>query len=504
MYTLGIDLGSSSVKASVFDVRTGKSISSAHYPEKELAISAPFPGWAEQDPATWWECAVKAVQSALGKGNIDQKKVRAIGISYQMHGLVLVDEAAEVARPAIIWCDSRAVHIGEEAAAALGNDYCQRHLLNSPGNFTASKLRWVIQSEPNLYNKVHKFMLPGDYLAFKLTGEMNTTAPGLSEGIMWDFEQQQIADKLLEQYEIPGNLIPTIIPTFGPGGQLGREGALAMGLEEGIPVSYRAGDQPNNAFSLNVLHPGEVAATAGTSGVIYAVTDKNLTDEASRVNTFLHVTGTPAQKRNGVLLCVNGSGILYSWLKKNVGLGRMGYEEMNAQASKVAPGANELQFYPFGNGAERVLQNRMPNATLCNLDFNRHNVQHVYRAGQEGVAYALNYGFEALMDIGIETTVIRAGKANMFLSPVFREAFVNTTGISLELYDADGAEGAARAAAYGAGFYPTLEDAFENLRPIDHILPSPALADQYQSAYKKWKEGLENQLRSIELNHTHK
>ncbi len=504
MYTLGIDLGSSAVKAAVFDVKTGRSIASAHYPETELLISAPFPGWAEQDPGIWWECTVKAVRLAVDESGIDPAKIRAIGISYQMHGLVLVNSQGEVIRPAIIWCDSRAVPIGAGAAESLGSAYCQRHLLNSPGNFTASKLRWVIENEPESFRRVHKFMLPGDYLAFKLTGALNTTAPGLSEGILWDFERQQVPGELLAHYEIPMALIPEVIPTFGSENRLGADGASALGLEAGIPISYRAGDQPNNAFSLNVLHPGEVAATAGTSGVIYAVTDKNLSDTASRVNTFLHVTHAPGQVRNGVLLCINGSGILYSWLKKNVGHGQLSYEQMNQEASKVGPGADGLQFYPFGNGAERVLGNQLLNAMLYHLDFNRHDTRHIYRAGLEGVAFALAYGFEALKDIGIKTTVIRAGKANMFLSPVFREAFVNTTGIALELYETDGAEGAARAAAYGADLYSTLTGTFENLKPIDYMAPSAELAEQYRSAYSGWKAGLEKQLASISLNRTHK
>ena len=494
MLTLGIDLGSSSVKASVFDVASGKSISSGHYPETELAIEAPSPGWAEQDPEVWWQCTLEAARRAMSNSLVDPQKIEAIGISYQMHGLVMVDKNMKVVRPAIIWCDSRAVGVGDEAARVLGDTYCQTHLLNSPGNFTASKLRWVIQNEPGKYNQVHKFMLPGDYLALKLTGQLNTTASGLSEGILWDFEQQEIAEKLLGHYDIPGHLVPEIVHTFGNVCHLNDESAMALGLKSGIPVSYRAGDQPNNAFSLNVTDPGEVAATAGTSGVIYAVTEKNLTDKASRVNTFLHVTQTADERRNGVLLCINGTGILNSWLKKNLGAGQRSYEQMNEMAAGIDVGSDGLLFYPFGNGAERVLQNRILNATLAGLDFNRHTSEHILRAGQEGVAFALNYGFEALREIGLESEVIRAGRANMFLSPVFREAFVNTTGITVELYETDGAEGAARAAAYGAGFYSSLDEAFKNLKPTHQISPENPVREQYQKTYERWKTGLEDQL----------
>lgn len=490
IYSLGIDVGSSSVKVSIFDIEKGKSIGSSFYPDKELHIESQKPGWAEQDPAIWWNSFLMAAKLAFNSSGVAPKEIQCIGISYQMHGLVLIDKDDEVVRPSIIWCDSRAVKIGDQAWKSLGDNYCTNRLCNSPGNFTASKLRWVQENEEAFYNRTKKFLLPGDYIALKLSGEVNTTASGLSEGIFWDFEERHISDELLSCYNIDKNLIPDQVPAFGIQSKVNASASKVTGIKMGTPLTYRAGDQPNNAFSLNVLNAGEIAATAGTSGVIYAVTDKKIGDKKSRVNTFMHVNDQPEAPRNGLLLCINGTGILNSWLRRNVGNEHLDYETMNSQAAQVPIGAQGLRFLPFGNGAERVLNNCQINASLLNMDFNHHNKHHIYRAGQEGIAFALKYGFEVLEDLGVAGKKIRAGKANMFLSPLFREAFVNTVEARLELYNTDGAEGAARGAACGAGFYNSFDEAFKGLENLQTIDPDEKIAAQYQDVYQDWKNEL--------------
>jgi xylulokinase len=497
MYSLGIDVGSSSVKVSIFNIETGKSVSSAFYPEKELVIEAKNPGWAEQDPEVWWQSFLNAGKKVFNQSGIAPDKIKCIGISYQMHGLVLLDKDHNVVRPSIIWCDSRAVGIGDLAYDSLGDSYCTGRLCNSPGNFTASKLRWVKENEEELYDRVAKFMLPGDYIAFRLSGEINTTASGLSEGIFWDFEERRVSEELLSYYDIDKNIVPDEVTTFGEQSRVNAIAAEATGIKAGTPVTYRAGDQPNNAFSLNVLNPGEIAATAGTSGVIYAVTEKKVGDKESRVNTFMHVNDQPETPRNGVLLCINGTGILNSWLRRNIGSDDLDYESMNSQAANVSIGAEGLRFLPFGNGAERVLKNRQLNASLLNMDFNRHNKHHIFRAGQEGIVFALKYGFDLLEDLGVAGKTIRAGKANMFLSPVFREAFANTVGARVELYNTDGAEGAARGAAYGAGFYNSFDEAFKGLENLQSIDPDEKVAVQYHEFYQDWKAELLNRLNQL-------
>ncbi|HEX8040280.1 MAG TPA: FGGY family carbohydrate kinase [Chryseosolibacter sp.] len=490
---LGLDIGSSSVKASLVDAKTGRSLAVAQSPAEEMSMLAPQPGWAEQDPDLWWKHLVISAKSCLQKSSAGADEVKAIGISYQMHGLVVVDKDHKPLRPSIIWCDSRAVAIGERATNAMGEKYCLEHFLNAPGNFTASKLKWVQENEPRIYEKIHKAMLPGDYIAMRLSGDIVTTDTGMSEGIFWDYQSRSVSDRVLTHFGFDKSLLPPVVPVFQPQGALSKQAAGELGLREGVKISYRAGDQPNNAFSLKVLKPGETAATAGTSGVIYTVTDKNAFDPLSRVNTFVHVNNTAARPSNGVLLCINGTGILNSWLRKNTASpGAVPpYDQINAEAAKIPIGSEGLVMLPFGNGAERILQNRTVNASLHGLDFNRHSQGHLFRAAQEGIVFALNYGFEVLQSMGLKTSVIRAGHANMFLSPVFREAFVNTIGAPLELYNTDGATGAAIGAGLGAGIFASSDEAFAGLTAKQLVEPEGNKRELYKKAYLKWSAHLD-------------
>ncbi|WKN40813.1 xylulokinase [Tunicatimonas pelagia] len=493
-YLLGYDIGSSSIKASLVQSDSGKIIASATSPDKELPMDAPQEGWAEQHPDLWWEHLVKATHQ-LRQANAEAlKQVAAIGISYQMHGLVVVDKNQQVLRPSIIWCDSRAVQTGEQAFNELGQDWCLSHLLNSPGNFTASKLRWVQANEPQIYEQIHKIMLPGDYIAMKLTGEINTTVSGLSEGIFWDFKSDSPSDKLLDYYQIDQSLIPEQVPTFGEQGKVQYGVAEELGLSANIPVAYRAGDQPNNALSLNVLKPGEVATTAGTSGVIYGVSDQLEYDSQSRVNSFAHVNYSQDEPRYGILACVNGTGILNSWLKHQLLLDRLSYEEMNQRAQQAPIGSAGVVVLPFGNGAERPLANAEIGAQIGGVEFNTHNTSHILRAAQEGIVFALKYSLDIMEAMGMEVNCVKAGKANMFLSPIFREAFANTTGATIELYDTDGAAGAARGAGIGSGEYANPEEAFAHLQQIDQIEPDSDKQSAYAEAYEHWLEALNQHL----------
>lgn len=488
-YVLGFDIGSSSVKAALLNVETGMAEAIAFSPSSEMAMLAPAPGYAEQDPEMWWTELLNAVALLRKQVSWAPSEIGAIGISYQMHGLVCVDKNLKPLRPSIIWCDSRAVPIGQKASAALGEEFVLKHYLNSPGNFTASKLKWVKDNEPDLYEKIHKIMLPGDYIAAKLSGDVVTTVSGLSEGIMWDFSQAGVAKDLLDYYGIDESLLADRVPTFGDQGEVSAAAGALIGVAAGTPISYRAGDQPNNAWSLNVLDPGEVAATAGTSGVVYGVTDKVNYDPKSRVNSFAHVNHMDPDTRLGILLCVNGTGILNSWLRKNF-FGAMSYEEMNRKAAEVAPGAEGVKCYPFGNGAERVLGNKEPGGVMQGLSFNRHHSGHILRAAQEGIVFALQYGMEVMQEMGMEIRTVRAGHANMFLSDVFASAFANTSGAKLELYNTDGAVGAARGAARGAGLLDSREACFRGMAKVKEYGPAKELSAAYADAYGAWKEQL--------------
>ncbi len=491
MYLLGYDVGSSSVKASLINAESGRSVASAFYPKKEMKIAAPKPGWAEQDPDQWWSNLILATNDVMQSAEIDPSSIKSIGIAYQMHGLVLVDKDYNLLRSSIIWCDSRAVSYGDHAMEKIGQDRCLSHLLNSPGNFTASKLSWVIMNEPEIYEKAYKFMLPGDYIAMKLTGEINTTISGLSEGIMWDFQENSLADFLLDYYGIHQHLVPDIVPTFSEQGRLSSAAAEELGLVPGIRIAYRAGDQPNNAFSLNVLNPGEIAATAGTSGVVYGVSDEVKYDPLSRVNTFAHVNHSPELNRLGVLLCINGTGIQYSWLRQHLAQREMNYPALNDLAMEAPIGSDGLLMLPFGNGAERMLGNKDVGATVKNINFNIHNSAHLVRAAQEGVAFSMHYGMEILKEIGINPTVIRAGWANMFLSKIFRETLAEISGATIELYDTDGSVGAANGAGIGSGIFGSFEEAFENLNRRMVVEPTNIEPERYKEAYRHWTEVLD-------------
>ncbi|EHQ27209.1 xylulokinase [Mucilaginibacter paludis] len=490
MLLLGIDIGTSSIKVSVVDADLQTCIASAQYPETESAITSRQAGWAEQSPEMWWEHVQKAILLAQIKKQLDPKDISAIGIAYQMHGLVLVDKDQNCLRDSIIWCDSRAVEIGNDAFDHIGHEVCLSHLLNSPGNFTASKLAWVKANEPDIYAKTDKIMLPGDFIAMKLTGEITTSVSALSEGIFYDFLCNRLSAEVLEYFGFSEDLFAAIKPVFADHGHLKQSVADALGLRAGIPVAYKAGDQPNNALSLNVLNPGEVAATAGTSGVIYGVSDVLAYDKESRVNTFAHVNYTDEQKRLGVLLCINGTGSLNRWTKTVFGADTT-YQQMNTEARQIKLGCDGLRILPFGNGAERMLNNKMVGVHFQNIDLNLHTRAHIFRAVQEGIAFSFRYGLDIMRENGMNPTIIRAGKANLFLSDLFTEAFVNATGVPVELYKNDGSIGAALGAGIGCGIYTTPQEAFSNMKAIQLVEPSNP---GYEAIYQEWKGLLDKQL----------
>lgn len=487
MYSLGIDVGSSSVKVSLLDIESGKCVGSATNPKVEAPIRALHKGWAEQDPEMWWGFVCDGIKE-IGAG-CKLSDVVSIGITYQMHGLVAVDKDVKPVRDAIIWCDSRAVEIGAEALEGIGYGKCMEHLLNSPGNFTASKLAWVKRNEPELYARIYKFMLPGDYIAYKLSGEVATTETGLSEQILWDFKESRRADFVAEYYGIEADKFPVTVPSIGLQCRTDAAAERELGIPEGTPICYRAGDQPNNAFSLNVLAPGEIAATGGTSGVVYGVTDIPKADSASRVNTFVHVNNSADEHRYGVLLCINGTGILNSWVHHRI-TPDMDYGMMDEKAAEAPAGSDGLLVLPFGNGAERVLENRNIGARFVGLDLVRHSTEHILRATQEGIAFSFRYGIDIMKDLGLDLKVIRAGKANLFLSPLFRSTLATLCDASIELFNTDGSLGAARGGALGAGYYRTPEEAFATLEKLEQVNPVHVWKDALEHAYQNWKAEL--------------
>lgn len=493
-YLLGFDVGSSSVKASLVDSDSGVCVASAFYPEKEAPIIAVKSGWAEQDPQMWWDNAKLSLKKVMADSSVKGEDIKAIGISYQMHGLVCVDKNQNVLRPSIIWCDSRAVPYGEKAFENIGPKECLGHLLNSPGNFTASKLAWVKENEPQLFEKIYKIMLPGDYIAMKLSGTINTTISGLSEGMLWDFKNKKVAKFLLDYFGFDESLIADIVPTFSVQSEVSEAAANELGLKAGTPISYRAGDQPNNALSLNVFNPGEIASTAGTSGVVYGVLGEANYDIKSRVNTFAHVNYQKDMERLGVLLCINGTGILNAWMRRNVAPEGISYSDMNDMMASVPVGSDGITIIPFGNGAERVLENKEIGCSIHGVNFNQHGKAHLMRAAQEGIVFSFCYGMEVMQQMGMDIHKIHAGKANMFLSELFRNTLAGVSGATIELYETDGSVGAAKGAGMGCGIYKDHDEAFATLKKLAVIEPDEKRRAEYLQAYSLWKETLLQQI----------
>lgn len=493
-YLLGFDVGSSSVKASLVDSDSGVCVASAFYPEKEAPIIAVKSGWAEQDPQMWWDNAKLSLKKVMADSSVKGEDIKAIGISYQMHGLVCVDKNQNVLRPSIIWCDSRAVPYGEKAFENIGPKECLGHLLNSPGNFTASKLAWVKENEPQLFEKIYKIMLPGDYIAMKLSGTINTTISGLSEGMLWDFKNKKVAKFLLDYFGFDESLIADIVPTFSIQSEVSEAAANELGLKAGTPISYRAGDQPNNALSLNVFNPGEIASTAGTSGVVYGVLGEANYDIKSRVNTFAHVNYQKDMERLGVLLCINGTGILNAWMRRNVAPEGISYSDMNDMMASVPVGSDGITIIPFGNGAERVLENKEIGCSIHGVNFNKHGKAHLMRAAQEGIVFSFCYGMEVMQQMGMDIHKIHAGKANMFLSELFRNTLAGVSGATIELYETDGSVGAAKGAGMGCGIYKDHDEAFATLKKLAVIEPDDKRRAEYLQAYSLWKETLLQQI----------
>lgn len=492
MKSLGIDIGSSSVKVSLLDVASGACIASSTNPAQEMPIDAVQSGWAEQDPEMWWQYVVEGIRKIGQEHPLNE--VAAIGITYQMHGLVALSKEHKPLRKAIIWCDSRAVEIGAEALEAIGRDFCLEHALNSPGNFTASKLAWVKRNEPELFAQIDKFILPGDYIAYRLSGEVSTSVSGLSEQILWDFKEEKRADFVADYYGIPQEMIPEAGLSIGVEAHTNAATEALLGIPAGTPIAYRAGDQPNNAFSLNVMEAGEIAATGGTSGVVYGVVDTPKADPLSRVNTFVHVNHTPTTPRYGILLCINGTGILNSWMRRHVVQQTLDYAAMNELAEQAPAGSDGLVVLPFGNGAERVLENRTTGAAMVGIDLNRHTTAHILRATQEGIAFSFRYGIDLMRELGLKPDVIRAGKANLFLSPLFRQTLSTLTGARIELFNTDGSLGAARGGALGAGLYKSREEAFRSLQCLEVVEPCEADREALEKSYELWKAAVKARL----------
>ncbi len=496
-YLLGFDIGSSSIKAALVNAETREILTIVSAPPAEMPIASPQGGFAEQDPDMWWQYVCECCQKLIAQHPDARDNIQSIGLAYQMHGLVVIDKDGKLLRPSIIWCDSRAVTTGEEILDGLDKDQFLHSHYNYPGNFTFSKLRWIQQNQPDLFEKIDKIMLPGDYIAYKMTGLARTSITGLSEGIMWNFEKNEADRELFEKCGIDPDVVPEYQHTFSTQGIVTRHAAVELGIKPGSPVSYRSGDQPNNAWSLHVNEPGIMAGTGGTSGVLYGISEKPVIDRSQRTNSFAHVNYIPEKPRIGTLLCINGAGIMYSWIRRNITGQEISYADLEKRAATIAPGAEGLSILPFGNGAERMLQNKPVGAHIMGLDLNRHHQDHIIRAGLEGIGFAFYYGYEIMKDLGMTSQILRVGNDNLFQSKIFSQLLSSLSGITIEIRNATGAVGAALGAGLGSGYYKNPDEALSSQEVIQTIEPDQNLLFTYQEPYQKWKSELLKKLNDL-------
>ncbi len=478
---LGIDIGSSSVKVALID-REGRAIAEVREPSQEMPMKSLQAGWAEQDPEMWWQYTCEAIEKITSQ--LETSDILSIGLAHQMHGLVLVDQQGNLLRDAIIWCDSRAVPYGSLLADHIGTKQCLDSMLNLPGNFTASKLAWIREHEPDIYKKIACVMLPGDYICYRLTGELSTTAGNLSEGCFWDFKGHRLSPKILEALGLSIDHFPAILQCMDNHG-VTRGQIDINGLPDEIPVCYKAGDQPNNAYALGVTEPGQVAGTGGTSGVIYAVTDKLVADPSQAVNSFAHFNHSSKTSRIGILLCINSVGILYAWMRRM--LGDLSYGHMEELASRAPVGSDGLAIIPFGNGAERMLGNQPSSASIHGIQLNRHDQSHLIRAALEGLAFSYAHGIEKMRALGVEIHHFRVGNDNLFQSEIFAQSLADLSQCEIEVIECSGAVGAARGGAHGGGHQLAIQDQI-------HFTYSPRpLSDSLSEAYQQWSDILQKQ-----------
>lgn len=450
MAFLGIDVGTSSVKVSIVG-EDGVILASATAPaSSERAINSPNPNWAEQNPEDWWEDAQQAILNLPLEARL---QVEAIGIAYQMHGLVLVDSQFQPVRPSIIWCDGRNIQESQILAESLGLDALENRLLNKPGTLTLAKLAWVAEHEPETLAKAHTFGLPGDFIAYKLTGEWSTTKSGYSEMVGWDFGASIPFEEGFRKagWKLP---LPEARPNLEEGAPIQKVIAEKLGLPPSARVTYRAGDQPNNAFGLGVLQQGETAISAGTSGVLYGIGDSS-PGLHEGINRFLHVNS-----QIGVLMCLNGVGSALAFARRTW-FQNQSYEALSELASQANP-ENCPYFFPFGNGAERILSERAFSG-FTELDFNRHNLPELARSVFEGIAFAYRLGSEKMEKAGCLSKVVNGTESGLLKSSFFAQLLANELQVELILSEGDGSTAAARGAALG----------------IKKILPKPAPLKRY-------------------------
>ena len=476
-YFLGIDASTTGVKALLVD-RAGDVVGSA---TSELPISTPKPLWSEQDPADWWEGAVHSIRTALQSSGIDGSEVEGIGLTGQMHGLTLLDANGEVLRPAILWNDQRTAAQCDEIRARLG----KAHLIQVTGNdaltgFTAPKILWVQENEPEVYARVAHILLPKDYVRYKLTGGYALDRADGSGTILFDLKARDWSSEVLAALGIPAEWLPRTYEGPDVTGVISAEAARLTGLKEGTPVVAGGGDQAAQAVGVGAVKPGIVALTLGTSGVVFATTGQAFIEPEGRLHAFCH--SAPGRWHlMGVMLSAAGS---LRWYRDTFALG-MGYDDLLAPAVEVPAGAEGLLFLPYLTGERTPHPDPLARGAFAGLTV-RHGMAHMTRAVLEGVAFGLRDSFELIKSAGlssIDQVRVSGGGAR---SPLWRQILADV--FDAELVTVNTTEGAAYGAALlagvGVGAWADVDSACQaNVRQTGSTLPARGQVETYEKVY---------------------
>jgi xylulokinase len=487
-YLIGIDISTTGAKALLIDEQ-GQVAASATTP---LSLSTPYPLWSEQDPYEWWSGAVNSIRQALAQAGASGKQVRAVGLTGQMHGLVLLDAQNRVLRPAILWNDQRTGLECEEITDKLGFD----RLLHITGNkaltgFTAPKILWVRKHEPQIYAQIAHVLLPKDYVRFRLTGGYAVDKADGSGTLLFDLQKRDFSDEVLEILEIPRKWMPQ--PFEGPEitGVIAPEAAGETGLEAGTPVVGGGGDQATQAVGVGAVTPGIVALTLGTSGVVFATTHGPLIESQGRLHAFCHsVPGT--WHFMGVMLSAAGS---LQWYRDTLAAG-VSFDDLLTPARDVPPGSEGLFFLPYLAGERTPYPDPLARAAFVGLTV-RHGMAHLTRAVLEGVAFGLRDSMELIKKAGlgeIQQVRISGGGAR---SPYWRQILSDV--MDVELITVNTTEGAALGSALLAGvgvgvWGSVIESCQTVIHTTDHTSPNPSAVQVYQKAYPLY-QGLYHSLK---------
>jgi xylulokinase len=482
---LGIDISTTGAKAILVSL-DGKVLGSAtnNYP-----LHTPRPLWSEQHPEDWWNAAQASIRQMLDETNIDPEAIQGIGLTGQMHGLVLLDGQDQVLRPAILWNDQRTAAACEQMTAKIGLS----ELIRITGNpaltgFTAPKLLWVHEHEPEVYRRIAHILLPKDYIRFKLSGDRAIDCADASGTSLFDISQRRWSDEIIEKLEINPKWLPVVYEGTEITGRVSKKAAQETGLVPDTPIVGGGGDQAAQAVGVGAVQPGILAVTLGTSGVVFAPTGEAFIDPEARVHAMCHSL-PPGEGQGwhlmGVMLSAGGS---LRWLRDAFAADK-DYTKLIGAVEEISPGSEGLLFLPYLTGERTPHPDPLARGAFTGLTL-RHNLAHLTRAVLEGVAFGLRENLDLLKDVGVKTihqVRLSGGGAR---SPIWRQILADVLGVELATVEtAEGAGyGAALLAGVGAGAWNTVQEACDQAIKINaHIAPIPVNMSQYEPYYQEYQ-----------------